>query len=430
MQVECLSENKEPKLSQKKLYTPGTPCYDRFQASAILTAMNVSRSPEFCHFLSRVVQLTDGRAACFAPAAVVPRAFHRSVLGFVSLLSCVPWGHAMAAPLTFDLGSHVDAVAIQFDVAKVGGASFELSAPEVLMDSPHAVESAVLASGATRFVVYSTVGQKISPDGKVRVSFNSPRAVTGGSLTIIAVKASNGSGQMVASSPNALPVLVGSPPGYRSAEAGKATSFSAPVVDMDGAVASVGFNIGGVSRGTANTSPFAFSWSPTVTGTLPFNLNVTDDRGGTSILNFGTLQTYHQSDISSFADYAAIHYGPTANAADYGFNADPLKTGTANGIGYLLGLNPHSPEQSRLPQGALIFDGSQYQFVFRFVRAATAPGVSWSVQEGGGLTGWSAASNPLMTETALAGGLTEVTVRRSLGVNRPDRFFMQLKAAQ
>ena len=336
----------------------------------------------------------------------------------------------MAAPLTFDLGSHVDAVAIQFDVAKVGGASFQLSDPQVLMDSPHAVESALLASGLTRFVVYSTAGQKISPDGKVRVSFNSPRTATGGSLNISGVMASDAAGHRVASSPNALPVLVGSPPGYRSAEAGKAISFTAPTVDLDGSVVSVDFNIGGVSRGTASASPFAFSWTPTVTGTLPFDLNVTDNKGGLATLNFGTLQTYHQSDISSFSNYTAIHYGPTAHPTDYGFNADPLGTGTANGIGYLLGLNPHSPDRSRLPQGSVAFNGGQYQFVFRFLRAASAPGVSWSVEESGGLAGWSAASNFLMTEVPSADGLTEVTVQRSLGSNPPARFFMQLNAAQ
>ena len=406
------------------------PCYDLSAAASILTDMNVSQSPKSCHFSSRVVPVMSGGAASFAPSAVMSGAFRRGVFGVVSLLSCGPWGDAMAAPLTFDLGSHVDAVAIQFDVAKVGGASFQLSDPQVLMDSPHAVESALLASGLTRFVVYSTAGQKISPDGKVRVSFNSPRTATGGSLNISGVMASDAAGHRVASSPNALPVLVGSPPGYRSAEAGKAISFTAPTVDLDGSVVSVDFNIGGVSRGTASASPFAFSWTPTVTGTLPFDLNVTDNKGGLATLNFGTLQTYHQSDISSFSNYTAIHYGPTAHPTDYGFNADPLGTGTANGIGYLLGLNPHSPDRSRLPQGSVAFNGGQYHFVFRFLRAASAPGVSWSVEESGGLAGWSAASNFLMTEVPSADGFTEVTVQRSLGSNPPARFFMQLNAAQ
>lgn len=352
----------------------------------------------------------------------------RTLLLVISAASGFP---ALAAvPLTFELRSAATAVAVQFDVAKMGNASFALSAPEVVMASPHAVESAVLPSGVTRFVVYSTGGQIISPSGKVRISFASTGPAVQGSLSVTGIVASNAAGQLVSSSPNALPVLAGEPLAYRSMDAGVASNFVAPVVDLDGSVASVDFRIGGVSRGVDTTAPFSLSWNPPVTGSLGYELVVTDAQGGSSTLNLGTLRLYNQSDLTTFAAYVETHYGPAANPNDYGFNADPVQTGTANGIGYLLGLNPYSPARSRLPQASVEFNGGQYQFVYRFTRRTTTPGVMWSVKESGVLAGWAAAANPQVTEIPLAGGLTEVTLRRPLGANPPAKLFMQLNAAQ
>ncbi len=335
-----------------------------------------------------------------------------------------------AAQISFDLQSHPDAVALQFDVVSTTAEPLDLAPPQLDVTSPHTVESGKVSSGATRYVVYSTVGQTISTGGKVRVTFQSNRPLANGMLVVTGVVASNASGAKIDGvQPNALPVLSAPAGGYRSAQTGQPTTLSAAVVDPDGSVSFVNHIVGGQSKGIA-AAPFSILWTPDAPGLFAWSALATDNRGGSISLDLGSIRAYQPGDISSFAAFGQIHYGSAANPAWYGFDADPLGLGIDNGIAYLLGINPNNPDRSRLPRGSIESHNGQPHFVFRFVRNTGASGVTWDVWQSGDLNEWFETLPGEITQTALGNGLTEVLVRRPLSSIPEGRIFMQLEAKE
>jgi hypothetical protein len=342
-------------------------------------------------------------------------------------------GHGASAasyPISFEIRAAEPVVAIQFDVISADP-SQTITEPVFEGASPHVVESHSSVPGKTRHVVYSTTGQTISPTGKVRVRLSSALPLANGALEISDLKASNAAGLLIPSAlVNALPILSGSAPLHRSAEVGIPSRLLAPVVDLDGAITSVHHLVAGVSLGTGSAAPFSVAWTPASAGTLAHNVLATDDSGGSASLEVGSIRAYGLAELTDLTAFGEIHYGSAAPAAWFGFDADPLNTGIANGLALLLGINPHSPDRERVPKANLETNGGQRDFVFRFTRRSAASGNQWAVWESEqlGPGNWSEVASQTISQTNLGNGLTEVTVRRPLGPTPPEKLFLQLQA--
>lgn len=338
--------------------------------------------------------------------------------------------------MVFELRNHPDAVALQFDVVSSNGAHFELTPPTLDISSPHSVESNRVSSGAIRYVVYSTAGQPISAGRRIHATFQSQQPPANGILAVTNLVDSNASGQRLSpvssavSLPNILPFLPNGAIAYRSALVGHPNSLSASIVDLDGTVASVTHRLDGQSKGSTNSLPYTVAWTPDSPGLFAWSALATDNRGGSATLDMGSIRAYQTAEITSFATFGQIHYGGAANPGWLALAADPLGIGIENGVAHLLGINPHDPDRSRLPQGKVeAFNGLPH-FVFRFVRSGTAAGISWKVWETNDLADWFGVPTGNIVQTPLGGGLTEVLVRRPLSTISDGKIFMQLEASE
>lgn len=364
--------------------------------------------------------------------SIAPPQALKLTTSILPVIACLVHPVGQAAQITFDLHTPTDAVAVQFDVVPAGSGLIDLKSPQLEVSSPHAVVSNRLSSGAVRHVIYSTEGLPIGAAGKLQVTFESNLPMAGGVFSVTGVIASNASGQLTGGSsnvPNALPVLTVPTGGYRSAEVGLVTELVAAVVDPDGSLTSVNHRLNGQSKGAAVSSPWSVPWTPDISGLFAWSALATDSRGGAASLDLGSILAYQASDVSSFAAWSQIRYGSAVDPAWYGFDADPLRIGIDNGIAYLLGLDPHNPDRSRLPSGTIETHNGQPHFTFRFVRA-NPPGVSWSIRESTFLSTWTSVPGAQITQNALGGGLTEVLVRRPLSAAPGGKLFMQLEAKE
>lgn len=348
--------------------------------------------------------------------------------GFAGLLvTAAPAAHT----LHFEISAGTSAVAVQFDVISSIPSS-TLTTPVFEGISPHTAESHSTVAGRTRHVVYSTTGNSVSSGGKVRVTFTSAQPISNGALQITGVKASNASGQLIPSvSINTLPLLVQDGQSHRSSQIGSPIRLSANLVDPDGSIAIADHRIGGTSLGNPSfASPFSINWTPSVGGTFAHTVRATDNSGGVADLPIGTIRTYGIADLTDFAAFGQIHFGTGAPPAWYAFDGDPLSVGIDNGIAHLLGINPHSPDRSRLPQATVETIEGQPHLVLQFTRRTAAPASGWTVWESGTLaTGtWSEVGVQTISQTDLGNGLTQVAIRRPLGATPPGKLFLQLEA--
>ena len=297
--------------------------------------------------------------------------------------------------------------------------------------SPHVVESAVLGStGATRFVVYTTAGEAISETGELHVTFSSP-SLADGMLSVSGVMASNGSGAQVAAAPNGLPVIIPHSPAYQSAQVGTTTTLSATAYDLDGAIGSLSFKEDDSPFATVFTfDPGTTTWTPSASGSFAISATASDLSGGETTTDFGLVRAYHLADLATFADFESIHFGPAADPSLLGFGAKPFGHGIANGLAWLLGINPNAPDFSRLPWGSVESNGPDKDFVFRFNRLVSLPGADWSVLESPDLTElfWNPVPGAWITETPLGDGTVDVEVRKPIDPETELKAFLTLEA--
>lgn len=351
------------------------------------------------------------------------RALMTSILG----LTVLPLG---AKELTFELQSHPTAVALQFDVSPTEPGSVTLTGPALLVDSPHVIHSNLVASGATRYLVYSTSGNPISAKGKVRVTFQNEGQLTNGMLSVTRIIASDRQGQMVESAPNALPVPSEPVPLELSGKVGLRSFLTASVADLDGAIASIEFRIGGISRGIVGAAPFRLGWTPDTEGEIPFAIEARDTAGGVVQLELGNVHVGPRGDAEegSFEAFGYHYYGEDAEPSWYSINADPLQSGVSNGIAYLLGIDPYQPNLGLLPQTMLeVTEGESY-FTLKFFRLSEIDGIQWSVRQSTTLRpAWSTVPSAQMTEQEVENGFTEVLIRIPVGEADPSELFLQLQ---
>jgi len=321
------------------------------------------------------------------PSLSLPRLFGFSTL----LVAHLTWAQT-GVPVSFELAAHSTAVAIQFDVNGPAG-TVSWSSPSYQGSSAHLVEIGPIGganSGKTRYVIFSASGEPISPSGKVTVDFASTSALANGMVTIDGVVASNASGQAVSASPTALPVSTATQIPRWSAQAGQAARLSAPIVDLDGSVTNVAFSLAGQAIGSAAGAPPVLLWNATGSGLRELNAVATDNAGRSASVRVADLYVYNLADVNSYAAFRSIHFGPGAAESATAFGADPHGTGVRNGIAFVLGLNPRTPDLSLLPRGEMRTTGlGAREYVFTFSRPAALQAGTWSVQETTNFGSWS-----------------------------------------
>jgi hypothetical protein len=321
-------------------------------------------------------------------------------------------------------------VALQFDLSSSGTGSF--GTPSFQGASPHAVESSVIGSGATRFVVYTTTGLPISSTGEVLVTFSTPE-LADGMLTVSGVMASDASGQQRVASPNCKPVVIPSSTAYRSQQVGVPTALSATAYDLDGQIVSMTFNEGGTGFSTVFTSkPATTTWTPTTSGPQNLSVTATDLVGWTTTADIDEIRAYQLAELDSFAAFEAIHFGSGANPANLGFETTPFGHGIPNGLAWLLGINPNAPDFTKLPSASIENTGSGPEFVFRFNRLASLTGGAWNVLESPTLEpdSWDPVQPGWITETPVGDGTVDVEVRKPIDPVTDPKTFLTLEATQ
>ena len=328
----------------------------------------------------------------------------------------------------FVLNTDSQGVAIQFDVAPLV-AGVTLTGPVLENAAPHRVDSNLLGSGVTRFLVYSTTNAPLNPDGVVGVALGvtSPSLLTDGMLRVENVIVSDAGGQVVNGQPDAQPVIVfRSPDEYRSALVGCHLPLAVQAIDLDGAVTSATFRIDGISQGVANTRPYICDWCPSVTGLHTFDVVVT---GGTHSATSDPveLRAYDEAEISSFAQFADIHYGPNAgNQALAGPDANLSGNSLPNLLAYFHGINPWSPERTNLP---LLTRDASGHLAFRFRCSVSATDVDYAILNSTTLdaASWLPLTGVPVTTTDLGNGLQELSISVPA---TGDRQFFRLQVTQ
>jgi hypothetical protein len=339
---------------------------------------------------------------------------------------------ALAGELSFELVSSTDdAVALQFDVSSTGS-PVSFGTPVFQGASPHRVESNTIASGTTRFVLYTTTGLPISPTGVVRVTFSSPE-LADGMLTVTGVMASDADGVETGAAPNSLPVIVTGAPVSPSQQVGVPTTLSATAYDLDGTIAQMSFREGGAAFASATSfQPGSVSWVPLVSGVRELSVTAEDSIGGETTTVLGEVRTYTLSELDSFAAFEAIHFGSGANPANLGFETAPFGHGIPNGLAWLLGINPNAPDFTKLPSASIENTGSGSEFVFRFNRLGSLTGGAWHVLESPTLEpdSWDPVQPGWITETPVGDGTVDVEVRKPIDPVTDPKTFLTLEAIQ
>jgi hypothetical protein len=328
----------------------------------------------------------------------------------------------------FALNSSAEAVAIQFDVAPLA-AGVSLTGPMLENAAPHGVDSNLLGSGATRFLVYSTTNAPLNPDGLVGVTLGvtSPSLLTDVMLRIENVIVSDAGGQDVDGQPDAQPVILSiSPDAYRSVLVGAPLPLAVEVIDPDDAVTSVSFRIGGASQGVDDARPFAGAWTPLESGLHTFDVEVSSG-GESATTGPVVVRAYAVPEISSFVEFAGIHFGPNGgNPALAGPAASPFGQGLPNLLAYFHGINPWSPDRSALPQ--LTRDASGH-LIFRFLRSTSATDADYAILNSNTLlpASWLPLTGLPVTTTDLGNGLQELSITVPA---TGDRQFYRLQVTQ
>lgn len=345
-----------------------------------------------------------------------------------SLAALVSLADSANVPVTFTLSVDPAGTALQFDVQSSRPLS-SVGTPTFSGVSAHAVKSARLASGVHRVVVYSTTGAAISADGEVKVSFASGFPLANGSFSIGNVVASNSIGGLVTSSPNALPTLSSERLAHRSVEIGETFFVRDAVVDLDGSVASVRLLSDAAQVDEAAAAPFYLDWGPIASGTFALSLSATDNRGQTALIDFGSLRGFALSDITDYASFASVHYGSGAAVTVTDLNRDPLGIGIGNGIAFLLGLNPHSPDARRLPRASLEEVGSDTHLVVRFAKRSSIGSLQWEARQSIALTESTLIGAEFIEESDAVDGMNEVEIRLPMSGDVPGSRFVNLKVS-
>lgn len=340
-----------------------------------------------------------------------------------SALNCAAFANL---PVTFTLSVDPTGVAIQFDLTSTSSLE-AIGYPSFEGTSDHDVRSATIASGAHRFVVYSTTGEPIASTGEVSIVFSPKLIPANQAVTISNVTASNASGDVVTASPNALPVLTQGVRSYQSLELGESIDLDTVVYDLDGNLSSLKLLNDGSEVAATSTAPFSLAWTPTAAGSFPLSLVAVDNKSQQSVFDLGIHRAYSLSEITDYSTYASIHYG---DSPDAGFTADPLKNGFSNGFAYLLGVNPYTPDRSHLPVSRIEKTETGLDLVLTFVRRSNLAGINWHARSSPNLQEYETLESTQISETDNENGFHAVELRVPLNTESPQATFIDLEVNQ
>jgi len=328
-------------------------------------------------------------------------------------------------PVTFDLAVDPTGVALQFDVSSEHPIE-SIGAPSFIGTSDHRVESATIASGAHRFVIYSSSGGSISPSGEISIVFLPSISMVDGAIAIENVTASDADGSVVAAQPNAYPVLARSAKDHQSFESGASIQFPQLAVDLDGSTQSLVLKIDDLEVDSSALAPFTLGWGPVDSGTYALSLTATDDQDQVANFDLGTFRAYNSSDITDFASFAGVHFGDGAADELAAFVSDPFGSGFANGFAFFLGLNPHSPQHDRLPKVHVENTDQGIELVIQFIRRSDLAGVTWNAQSSNDLSLFHELIPSSLTETDQGDGTHAVELRIPVDPETLDSQFVNI----
>ncbi len=330
-------------------------------------------------------------------------------------------------PVSFNLSVDPTGVALQFDV--VSDSSVEsIGSPSFNGTSDHDVKSAIIESGAHRFVIYSKTGEPIAATGEVNIVFSDALVPSDGAISLENVTASNASGAVVSASPNALPVFTQELRLHQSLELGSTLSLESVAYDLDGSLKSLALLSGGSEIDAATVVPFALSWTPASAVAYPLSIVAVDNLDQEKTYDLGTYQAYTESEITDYASFSSIHFG--AQSPDGTFNSDPLDSGIGNGLAYFLGLNPYSLDLTRLPRARVERHESGADLVITFIRNSNASGLDWNLRTSTDLKSFQAAPAPQVSESEATDGKSTVEVRLPLDAGSLGPTFVDLEVKQ
>lgn len=341
-----------------------------------------------------------------------------------SVFASLAWSNL---PVTFNLQVDPAGVAIQFDVTSESPLS-SIGFPTFEGATDHSVRSATVESGAHRFVVFSQTGDPITTSGEVNVVFAPALAPGDGVISLSNITASNADGQVVTASPNALPILTQALKPHQSLELGASLQMNAVAYDLDGAMKTVKLLSGSDELDMADADPFSLGWTPGTAGSFALSVVATDNRDQQSTFDLGVLRAYSDSEITNFGNFASIHFGDSPS--DGGFEADPLGNGYKNGFAYLLGLNPHSPDLSRLPTTRLERTDDGVDLILTFVRRSNVSGIDWNARETRNLQTYENVEASRISETDRQDGTHAVELRLPLDTDTFEPTFVDLEVNQ
>lgn len=330
-------------------------------------------------------------------------------------------------PVSFNLAVDPTGVALQFDVVSDSSVQ-SIGSPTFSGTSDHDVKSAVIESGAHRFVVFSKTGEPIAATGEVNIVFSDALIPSDGAISLENITASNASGAVVTASPNTLPVLTHKMRLHQSLKLGSSLVLESVAYDLDGSLKTLTLLTQSTELDGATAQPFALSWTPASAGAYPLSMVAVDNLDQEKTFDLGVYQAYTDSEITDYSSFSSIHFG--TESPDGSFSADPLDKGIGNGLAYFLGLNPHSLDLTRLPRVRVERHENGADLVITFIRNSTATNLDWNLRTSPDLQNFEAVQNPQISESDPADGKKTVEVRLPLDAGSLGPTFVDLEVKQ
>ncbi|MBI5689643.1 MAG: PD40 domain-containing protein [Verrucomicrobia bacterium] len=211
----------------------------------------------------------------------------------VSWTPTIPGSYNLTAIATDNLGATTTSATVAVTASGGNAPSVSITAPSngaaIAVGSTNTLTAtAAAATGTIASVQFFANGVSLGTDATFPYTATwSPTA--NGTYALTAVATDTAGNQATSSSisvtvaANVAPATaVTAPANGASIGVGVATAITATATDTDGTIASVQFFANGTLLGTDTTSPYSFSWTPTVAGSYALTTIATDDLGATT----------------------------------------------------------------------------------------------------------------------------------------------------
>ena len=359
--------------------------------------------------------------------------------------------YAQTVIATDNLGATTTSAAVNVTVTAGNSPTITITSPTaggaLAVNAPATISAT--ASGATSALTIASVqffanGVSLGTDTVFPYTATFlPTAI--GSYTLKAV-ATDSSGNQSSTSvtvtvqANAAPsgVAVTSPAAGATPGVGVATTITASATDTDGTIASVQFLANGTVVGTATSSPYSVSWTPTINGTYALKVIATDNLGATTTSSTVSVtagaSNAPSGNVTSPLSGATIAIGSTTTVtAIAGANASGATVASVQFLDNNLAIGtdtvfPYTAAWTPLALGThslqvLVTDSLGNQFISTAVTvtvaANSAPTVSVTAPAGGATVGVGVATTVTATAADTDGSIASVQFLVANGSNAP-----------